>query len=243
VATFVLVHGAFRGGWSWRLVRAALLADGHDVRTPSLTGMGDRRHLGGPGRPRVTLATWVDDVALLCELDDLHDVVLVGHSQGGLVTTAASSRLADRLARVVHLDAPVPRDGERGVDLNPPGVPAPDPASVDLDAWLPGREVEPDPEGREGGMTPALAAWVNERLCATPIAPSFDPVSLDAAGAAVPVTHLFCSRTPSTYPAWSTRARLDADGTPYEVLDSEHDAPLTAPRLVVEALLRAAAPS
>jgi pimeloyl-ACP methyl ester carboxylesterase len=232
VTTFVLVHGAFRGGWAWRSVRERLVAAGHDVRTPSLTGCGDRAHLAGPGRGGVTLSTWVTDLVSLCDSFDLRDVVLVGHSQGGLVTTAATDALADRLSLVVHLDAPVPRDGERGVDLNPPGVTPPSADDVDLDAWFPPTPLVAGPD-----LDADLVAWVNARLGPTPVRPSFEPVTVGAAARAVPVEHVFFTRTPETYPCWVTRRRLDAEGGCYRLLDAGHDAPLTAPDAVAEVLL------
>lgn len=235
MTTFVLVHGAFRGGWAWGPLRRLLVAAGHDVHTPSLTGMGDRRHLAGPDGAGVDLATWVSDIATLVESHDLTDVVLVGHSQGGLVTTAAGPRLGSRVARQVYLDAPVPADGERGVDLNPPGVPVPDAAEVDLDAWLPARPVEADDE-----LSPELAEWVNARLGPTPLRPSFDRVALDTAAESVARTYVFFDRTPPTYPCWFTRGRLDAAGQPYRVLDAGHDAPLTHPEQVAALLLEVA---
>lgn len=232
MSTYLLVHGAFRGGWAWDKVAPALRAQGHVVHAPSLTGMGDRAHLLPRGADRIGLATWVEDLASLAATHDLTDVVLVGHSQGGMVAVAAATALAPRLSALVFLDAPVPRDGERGIDLNPPGVPTPRAEDVDLTAALPAR-----PVSATDGFDPELAAWVNARLCATPIAPSFEPVAIGAAGAAVPRRHVFFSRTPETYPCWSTRARLDAEGAAYEVVDAAHDAPLTDPDTVVRVLL------
>lgn len=141
MTTFVLVHGAFRGGWAWRFVRAGLVEQGHEVWTPSLAGMGDRAHLTAADGPPVRLSTWVQDLASLLETHDLRDVVLVGHSQGGLVLAAAADTVHARVARLVFLDAPVPEDGERGIDLNPPGVPTPRVEDVDLTAALPPRPV------------------------------------------------------------------------------------------------------
>ena len=88
MATFVLIHGAFRGGWSWQRVRRLLQAAGHEVFAPSLTGAGERVHLSNAD---VTLETWINDVVKLLEYEDLREVLLVGHSQGGVVITAASA--------------------------------------------------------------------------------------------------------------------------------------------------------
>ena len=221
---FVLVHGAFRGGWSWRFVRERLEAAGHRVWTPSLTGMGDRAHLVAAEGPVLRLATWVEDVAAVVRSNDLRDVVLAGHSLGGFVADAATAAIHDRLAAVVLFDAPVGRDGERAVDLNPPGVPTPRAEDLDLSLALPAR-----PVGADEGFEPELAAWVNDRLGPTPLGPSFDPIELDAAARAVPRSYVFFSDTPETFPCWSTRRRLEAEGTAFTVIDGPHDAPLVRP--------------
>ncbi|GGM53905.1 alpha/beta hydrolase [Dactylosporangium sucinum] len=215
MTTFVLIHGAFRGAWSWQRVRRLLTAAGHEVFTPSLTGMGDRRHL-----PVASLETWALDIATLLDDEDLDQAVLAGHSQGGIAVVAAAARCAPRLARLVFVDAPDPLPGERAVDLTGP---APDlPRSLVL---------PPSPVSLDD---PALAAWVNARLGPTPLAPSLDP--LPARPPDVPRSYVFCSRTPPGYPSWVTRSRLDAAAHPYTVLDSDHDAPLTHPALVAAAL-------
>lgn len=231
--TFVLVHGAFRGGWAWRDVARRLRASGHDVHTPSLTGAGDRRHTSGP----VGLGTWIDDVAAVLETWDLRDVVLVGHSQGGLVTTAASERLVGRVRLLAYLDAPVPAPGERGVDLVPEaakGKFAPPP---------PGTMIPPAPIGPGAGIDAALAAWATARLAPQPVDPALEPVVLGAEALALPRAYAFCADTPRLYPAWVTRARLDAVGAPYHVLDCGHDAPLAAPEAVAAWLETVAASS
>jgi pimeloyl-ACP methyl ester carboxylesterase len=232
VTTFVLVHGAFRGGWAWDRVRPILEAAGHTVHAPSLTGMGDRVHLRPADGGAVRLATWTEDLVALFRTHDLRDVVLVGHSQGGMVLAAAADDLHDRVARLVFLDAPVPQDGERGIDLNPPGIPTPRPEDVDLSASLP-----PRPVGSDDGFDAETAAWVNERLSGTPIGPSFEPVAVGDAGAALPRQYVFFSRTPETFPCWSTRARLTEAGEPFVVVDAHHDAPLTDPTAVAELLV------
>jgi pimeloyl-ACP methyl ester carboxylesterase len=109
--TFVLIHGAWHGGWCWRFVRP-LLAE-HQVFAPSLTGLGERKHLA---RPDVNLDTHIDDVVNLLEMEDLRDVVLVGHSYGGMVVTGAADRARSRIRRLVYLDAFVPENGKCVLD-------------------------------------------------------------------------------------------------------------------------------
>jgi pimeloyl-ACP methyl ester carboxylesterase len=102
VATFVLVHGAWSGSFGWHLVAPLLRAAGHDVTTPCLTGLGERGHLASPA---VNLTTHVTDVVSHIEFEDLRDIVLVGHSYGGMVVTGAIDKIGDRVKHLVYLDA------------------------------------------------------------------------------------------------------------------------------------------
>lgn len=219
MTAFVLVHGAFRGGWSWDRVRPRLLAAGHEVHAPTLSATASG------------LEVWVDQVVEEIESLDLSDVVLVGHSQGGVVVREVAVRAASRLSRLVYLDAAVPDPGERAVDV---AAAAPDAA------LLPPREtlIPARPLSAGGDLDEATAQWVNERLAPTPFAPSLDPASNFAP--VVPATYAFFSGTPAGYPSGTTRARLDERGTPYVVIHGGHDAPLTRPDAVAELLLRAA---
>jgi pimeloyl-ACP methyl ester carboxylesterase len=114
MAAFVLVHGAGGGAISWRRLAPLLRQRGHDVFAPSLTGLGDRAHLGGA---HVNLSTHVQDIVGIIEHWDLRDVVLVGHSYGGFVISGVADRVADRIAHLVYVDAMLPRDGEAVMDL------------------------------------------------------------------------------------------------------------------------------
>jgi len=119
MATFVLVPGFWLGGWAWQAVTRPLRAAGHDVHPMTLTGLGDRVHLATPD---VDLQTHVTDVVNLIEFEDLRDVVLVGHSGGGLAVTGASDRVPERLAKVVYVDSGELPDGTAQIDVNPPEV-------------------------------------------------------------------------------------------------------------------------
>ncbi len=109
MAIFVLVHGAWGGSYGFRSVRAPLRAAGHEVFTPSLTGIGERAHLTGP---QVCLTTHVTDVVNAVLYEDLRDIVLLGWSYGGCVVTGALEYIGDRVAHLVFLDAFVPADGD-----------------------------------------------------------------------------------------------------------------------------------
>ena len=119
MATFVLVPGAWLGGWAWEPTASRLRELGHDVHPVTLTGLGERRHLAGPD---VDLEAHVADVAGLISDRDLHDVVLLGHSYAGIVVTGAADRVPERLAKVVYLESgPVP-DGVSYLDMEEPAA-------------------------------------------------------------------------------------------------------------------------
>ena len=232
MATFVLIHGAYRGGWSWQRVRRLLQVAGHEVFAPSLTGAGERAHLD---QGNITLVTWVDDVVKLLEYEDLRDVILVGHSQGGVVITAASEHAAERLAHLVYVDAPVPEDGQAAIDLLPAAVRAqfkehpPEPVSA------------PRPLSPGNGLSEADVQWINARLTPVPMAPSLEPIRLqNPAALALPRSYFFCRDTPAFYPSAFTRQRFDETGVAYQVLEAGHDVILSHPQLVEEVLLKVA---
>ena len=117
--TYVLVHGAWFGGWVWRDVAPRLREMGHTVWTPTLTGLGERRHLARAG---YDLTTHVDDVVAEIEMEDLRNIHLVGWSYGGMVVTGVLGRVADRISSMTYFDAFAPKDGQAMTDLLEPWV-------------------------------------------------------------------------------------------------------------------------
>lgn len=112
--TIVIVHGAWGGGWAFKRVEASLRQKGFDVYRPQLTGQGDRVHLA---RPDIGLNTHIDDVVYTILYEGLRDIVLVGHSYGGMVISGVADRVPDRVRRLVYLDAMVPNDGDSVISL------------------------------------------------------------------------------------------------------------------------------
>ena len=108
-ATFVLVHGAWQGGWCWKKLKPLLIAAGCEVHSPTLTGLGERAHLASPA---VNLDTHVEDVIKVLEFEDLRNVILVGHSYAGMVITGVAAKAPQRLAQIVYLDAFLPEHGK-----------------------------------------------------------------------------------------------------------------------------------
>jgi pimeloyl-ACP methyl ester carboxylesterase len=118
-STLVLVHGAWAGGWAWREVASHLRVAGHEVFTPTLTGLGERVHLATPD---IDLDTHIQDILGVLEYEDLREVILVGHSYGGMVITGVAERVPERLAQLVYLDAFVPEDGQSLADILGPEI-------------------------------------------------------------------------------------------------------------------------
>jgi pimeloyl-ACP methyl ester carboxylesterase len=110
MATFVLVHGAWHGGWCYARVARLLRAAGHDVYTPTLTGVGERAHLAALS---MTLTTHVRDIVNVLEYENLSDVILCGHSYGGMVITGVAAAAGERIRTLFYLDAFLPEDGSR----------------------------------------------------------------------------------------------------------------------------------
>jgi pimeloyl-ACP methyl ester carboxylesterase len=176
----VLVPGACLGGWAWRDVARRLRVDGHDVHQVTLTGLGDRAHLASPA---VDLETHVTDVVNLLDYEDLHDVVLVGHSYAGTVVTAVADRRPERLAAVVYLDTgPLP-DATAIVDVQSPAQRDQQDSTL-IDGWLwppPDREtLETGLFGSVAGLTDADFQLLADRATPQPFATFTQPVALTA---------------------------------------------------------------
>ena len=112
--TIVFVHGAWGGGWQFKKVEPLLEAKGFDVYRPTLTGLGERVHLAGP---EVGLSTHIEDIVNFLEFGELDDIVLIGHSYGGMVITGVADRVPERIARLVYMDAILPENNESVEDL------------------------------------------------------------------------------------------------------------------------------
>ncbi len=230
---FVLVHGAWHGGWTWKKLRPLLEQAGHAVLTPTLTGLGERRHLSSPG---VSLDTHVQDVANLLEFEDLHDVVLVGHSYAGMVITGVAAAALGRIGRLIYLDAFLPGDGKSLNDYVPGMVPNYE-ASVarDGDGWrLPFKGAL---SLEALGITDAAdIAWMGPRMTDQPYRTFVDPVDAsEAALAHLDRAYVLSSRRPH-YLAAAERARQQGF-TVIEVPGAGHDVMVTRPAELAAALV------
>lgn len=242
MSTFVLIAGGWHGGWCWRKVTPFLRAAGHEVHAPTLTGLGERIHLASPA---VDLTTHVQDVVNVLEYEDLREVVLVGHSYGGMVITGVADRAAERLAHLVYLDAFVPADGQSAVDLIGPEARQFVEARVraEGDGWrLP--SIAPMPWEvvvREvwGIADEADARWMVARLCPQPFKTFTEPVrATNPAAAALARTFIRCTGDPPdpTFARVAEEASRPNSGWRYREVATAHDAMITKPREVAHLL-------
>ena len=237
MATYVLVHGGGHGGWCYQRVARLLRAEGHEVHAPSLTGLGDRSHLLGP---HVDLALHARDVAALLFYEDLRDVILVGHSYGGMVITGAADLAADRVGRLVFLDAANPVNGQSLLDVAGPIIEMVRPlgevrAGVEL-VLLPA----PDAGLLYGVEDPDDLAWMAERLTPHPWQCFEQPLDLQHEDAlwVIPQYHIVCSSTLATRDP-ELMATAKAEGRLW-VIDTGHDLMITEPEATAQALLEVA---
>ncbi len=234
-ATFVLVHGAWHGGWCWRRVADALRAKGHAVYTPTLTGLGERSHLSDP---KIDLSTHVADVVNLIRWEGLRDVVLCGHSYGGMVISGVAEQAPEgAIASIVYLDAFLPEDGKSLFDYTA----------------VEGREgLEMARAGKQTGFVapiPAAAfnvneadrAWVDAQCVPQSYRCFTEKLSLTGARERIPrKAYVLATGYPGlSFGLFADQTRADPDWRYYEV-DCGHDVMLDAPDRLVEILEEAA---
>jgi pimeloyl-ACP methyl ester carboxylesterase len=229
MSTYVLVPGAWLGGWCWKYVALDLRAAGHTVIPATLTGLGERAHLLSR---ETDLGTHISDIVGLFEYRDLHDVILVGHSYGGTVVTGVAERVPDRIRRLVYLDASVPRDGESNDDVIGPTMAAQLRASAmsDGDGW----KVPPAPYVVRRMSEHPLREWVAARLTPHPLRPFGEPVLLRSPEAAG-LPRAFIQMTQSDlYRGLIVRARQAGWHT--KEISGGHYAMITEPKAVAASL-------
>lgn len=243
--TFVLVHGAWHGGWCWTKVRTLLEEAGARVLAPTLSGLGERRHDAAPP-PR--LAHHVAEIAELLHYEDLRAVTLVGHSYAGMVITGAADRASERLSGLIYLDAAVPRDGQSMITQKP-GV------SVEETEATRAALAALAPDGVWMGVLPLEGygyvglsgeerAWIAERLTPHPLSTWTETLRLaNGGGAHLPRAYVHCMRPPlpmSSMPFHAALLKNDPTWR-YREIASGHGAMLTAPAAVASTLLELAA--
>jgi pimeloyl-ACP methyl ester carboxylesterase len=222
MALFLICHGAWSGGWSWKKMRSLVRAAGHEVLTPTYTGLGERAHLV---HPMVDLETHIQDVLSVIAYEDLADFILIGHSYGGMVATGVADRVPEKVRHLMYLDAFVPADGQSLDDLTaqtragvedwllPPNPPVPDTTATDL-AWnLPRRRHMP-------------VRCFSQKLPLVHAQPRF------------PRSYIHCTKKtgPDVFPQFADRFR-DDPGWRFLEMDASHSPNVTDPEALAAVLL------
>jgi pimeloyl-ACP methyl ester carboxylesterase len=171
--TFVLVHGAYGGGYVCKYVAARLRAKGHQVFTPTLTGLGDKSHLMSKD---IKLETHVLDIVNLIKWEDLRNITLVAHSYGGWPVSAVPEHIGEAIGSIVFLDAFMPNNGQKGLDLN-----SPQSREAVLEAIKRGEVSRPPTPSTSSRMSEADRQWLQAKATPQPIGVSLDPIKLTGA--------------------------------------------------------------
>jgi pimeloyl-ACP methyl ester carboxylesterase len=226
--TFLVCHGAWSAGWAWKKMHPLMQAAGHRLVTPSYTGLGERAHLANPS---IDLETHIADVLNVITYEDLRNVVLLGHSYGGMVATGVADRTRDRVTQLIYLDAFVPRDGQSLFDLNESGRQHLQEAAKKGDGWrVPPMQTPPD-------TSPADVEWLAARRVHMPIKCFETKLKFQNGEPTLPRSYIYATRiTPAdTFGQFAKRARSEA-GWRYHAIDASHSPNVTAPEALMALL-------
>jgi len=221
MATFVVAHGAWSAGWAWKKMRPLLRDAGHELWTPTYTGLGERAHLTNPD---ISLDTHIADVIAAIEMENLNDVILIGHSYGGMVATGVADRARARIAQLVYLDAFAPVDGQAVFDL----------ISRDAaDKMIAGAASSPSGYGIPPGQMPADtspedAEWATPRRLPQPLKAFSTRLRLTGE-LSLPRHYIYCTKigASDTFGQFLTRAK-DEGWRTFE-LEASHNPHITTP--------------
>jgi pimeloyl-ACP methyl ester carboxylesterase len=221
---YVLVHGAWHGGWCWQRVSSQLRAHGGIVYTPTLSGQGEHKNTLSPA---VNLETHILDIVNLIEMEDLHNVILVGHSYAGTVIAGVADRIPERLSKLVFLDAILPENGQSAFGIQPKAVQDAMVKAAEKDSGL---TIPAWPAETFGVNDPADASWVNARLTGHPFRTFTQTLVLQHPyGNHLPLIYIACTvkALPAIVP-FAEKTKNSKDWR-YYALATGHDAMITAP--------------
>ncbi len=230
MATFLVAHGAWSAGWAWKKMHPLMRARGHTLITPTYTGIGERSHLAHAG---IDLNTHITDMLKVLEFEDLRDVILIGHSYGGMVATGVADRAPDRMSQLVYLDAAVPRHGDSLLSLTPADMRSRvlEGVRTQGDGWrIPANPLPPD-------TSPEDTAWCNPKRVMQPIKTFEQPIQLSGATQSLPRSYIYCLKPGpgDLFRQFATRARTEP-GWQYFEMDASHNPHITVPNELTELL-------
>jgi pimeloyl-ACP methyl ester carboxylesterase len=229
-ATFLVCHGAWSAGWAWKKMHPLMAAAGHRLVTPTYTGLGERDHLANPS---IDLETHIQDVLNVIKYEDLREIVLIGHSYGGMVATGVADRARDRIVQLIYLDAFVPDDGQSLLDLNEPGRQRMQEIAKSGDGW----RVPPSPIPADTSQ--ADVEWLAARRVDMPIKCFEMKLQLSGGDRTLPRSYIYATRiTPAdTFGPFARRAKTEAGWRYYEI-DASHAPNVTAPEALMALLAK-----
>ena len=230
MATFIVAHGAWSAGWTWKKMRPLMRAAGHELFTPSYTGIGERSHLAHRG---IDLNAHIDDILNVLRFEDLNDVVLIGHSYGGMVATGVADRAPERIRHLVYLDAFAPRNGEAAMSLQPEAVRLrmADAVRTSGDGWrVPPNPMPPD-------TSEADVAWAMPKRVMQPVKTFQQPIELTGAVEKLPRSYIYCTRSGpgDVFRQFANRAQSEP-GWRYVEMDASHNPHITCPESLMAVL-------
>ena len=231
MATFVLIHGSCHGGWCWKKVTPLLTNQSHKVYTPTLTGLGERSHLL---RENIDLNTHILDIIQVFEYEDLYDVILVGHSYGGMVIGGVAEKIPERIKRMVYIDGYIPEDGKTAFDLIPGLEDVYKKRSLSKQGkewWL----VQPYDPIVWGVTNTDDISWMNRHLSPMPWHTHDQPIAINNPKAKkIPTSYVSCTEYKDFhFMAQKAKLQLVRD---YHELKSGHDAMIIVPNELVQIL-------
>jgi pimeloyl-ACP methyl ester carboxylesterase len=231
--TFVLVHGSWHGGWCWRRVADRLERRGHKVYAPTLTGLGERSHLLAA---TVDLNTHITDVVNVIRFEELNNIVLVGHSYAGCVISGVAEQMLPAIGSIVFVDAFLPEDGQRMLDLTPANL-----RDAALAAQSKGEIARPIVPAAAFKVNEQDQAWVNSKLTPQPLGPTFTPNKFTGAREKVAKkTYIRASGYPMpSFDKWLAQCQADPTWRTNSV-DCGHDIMVDRPDELTELLVAAA---
>ncbi len=227
---FVLIHGAWHGGWCWRHVADRLRGAGHRVITPTCTGLGERAHLMSAS---ITLDVFTQDVAAAIEMEELEDIILVGHSFGGLAASGVADRMPERIRALVFLDSLLIEPGQCALDILPPSIAAARRAAAEPSGGV----SLPPPLPAAFNVTGTEAEWVQRHMTPHPFGAFTSPLNIrNPVGNGVPTTYVACTNPPYA-PLEGVRQWARTQPWQWHDLHATHDAMVTHPDLLTDYLL------
>lgn len=220
--TFLVAHGAWSAGWSWKKMHPLMQASGHRLLVPTYTGLGEREHLASQ---EVNLETHIQDLLGVIKFEELNDFVLLAHSYGGMVATGVADRVPERIRRVIYLDAFVPQDGQSLFDLSNEATLAQFRKGLaEGDGW----RVQPMPIPAD--TSPEDKQWVERFRMPQPLHCFDMPLKLQQGDTKLPRSYIYAKKAAPGDPFRQFAERAQKEGWDYREIDASHSAQITAPQ-------------